>query len=55
MMIHRKGAKVAKKNVFETHFVDRGNNECKLPHFVDLYYPNDHGGGAHDINPNGPA
>lgn len=43
------------KQVFERHFVDRGNNECKLPHFVDLYYPNDHGGGAHDINPNGPA
>ena len=22
--------------------------------YVDLYYPNDHGGGARDINPNGP-
>ena len=24
-------------------------------HIVDLYYPNDHGGGANHINPNGPA
>jgi DNA-binding beta-propeller fold protein YncE len=42
------------KQVFETHFVDRQKDLCKLPHFVDLYYPNDHGGGARDINPNGP-
>ena len=28
---------------------------CKLPQYVDLYYPNDHGGGATDINPNGPG
>ena len=27
---------------------------CKLPQYVDLYYPNDHGGGARDINPDGP-
>jgi hypothetical protein len=25
-----------------------------LPDYVDLYYPNDHGGGARDINPGGP-
>ena len=43
------------KRVFETQFVDRARNVCKLPSFVDLYYPNDHGGGAFDINPNGPA
>lgn len=43
------------KQVFEHQFVDRDKGECKLPAFVDLYYPNDHGGGAFDINPNGPA
>ena len=43
------------KRVFETEFVDRGRGVCKLPNFVDLYYPNDHGGGALDINPAGPA
>jgi DNA-binding beta-propeller fold protein YncE len=42
------------KRVFETQFVDRGRGVCKLPSYVDLYYPNDHGGGARDINPNGP-
>jgi DNA-binding beta-propeller fold protein YncE len=42
------------RQVFEAHYVDRKKNECKLPHFVDLYYPNDHGGGSLDINPNGP-
>ena len=26
----------------------------RLPSFVDLFYPNDHGGGPRDINPNGP-
>jgi len=43
------------KRVFETQFVDRAHGICKLPNFVDLYYPNDHGGGALDINPSGPA
>ncbi|ESS72086.1 hypothetical protein MGMO_72c00070 [Methyloglobulus morosus KoM1] len=43
------------KQVFEDRFVDKKTGECKLPSFVDLYYPNDHGGGANHINPNGPA
>jgi hypothetical protein len=42
------------KQVFEARFVDRRRNVCTLPEYVDLYYPNDHGGGARDINPNGP-
>ena len=42
------------KQVFESRFVDRRRGDCKLPQYVDLYYPNDHGGGARDINPNGP-
>jgi len=42
------------KQVFESRFVDRHRDVCKLPQYVDLYYPNDHGGGARDINPNGP-
>jgi hypothetical protein len=41
------------KQVFEAHYVDRNKGECKLPHYVDLYYPNDHGGGANDIYPDG--
>jgi hypothetical protein len=43
------------KQVFESHYVDREKGECKLPAFVDLYYPNDHGGGANDIHPGGPT
>lgn len=43
------------KQVFETRFVDQKTGECKLPAYVDLYYPNDHGGGAYNINPGGPA
>ena len=43
------------KQVFETYLVDRAKGICKLPSYVDLFYPNDHGGGAFDINPNGPA
>jgi len=43
------------KQVFEAQYVDRGAGACKLPSYVDLYYPNDHGGGANDIHPNGPA
>jgi hypothetical protein len=43
------------KQVFETYYVDRKAGTCKLPNYVDLYYPNDHGGGAFDINPSGPA
>jgi DNA-binding beta-propeller fold protein YncE len=43
------------KQVFESHYVDRAAGTCKLPAYVDLYYPNDHGGGAFDINPAGPA
>ena len=34
--------------------MDHHSNVCKLPNYVDLYYPNDHTGGALDINPNGP-
>jgi hypothetical protein len=43
------------QQIFEEHYVDRKKGQCKLPAYVDLYYPNDHGGGAFDINPNGPA
>ena len=43
------------KQVFEAHYVDRASNECKLPSYVDLYYPNDHGGGANDIYPGDPT
>jgi len=43
------------QQVFESHYVDRARGACKLPAYVDLYYPNDHGGGANDIHPNGPA
>lgn len=43
------------KQVFENRFVNNEKGECKLPAFVDLYYPNDHGGGAQHINPEGEA
>jgi hypothetical protein len=43
------------KQVFESHYVDRANGTCSLPAYVDLYYPNDHGGGAFDIHADGPA
>ncbi len=43
------------QQVFESHYVDRHADVCKLPSYVDLYYPNDHGGGANDIHPTGPA
>lgn len=42
------------KQVFESHYVDREKGVCRLPSYVDLFYPNDHGGGAFDINPQGP-
>ena len=42
------------KQVFESHYVDRKAGTCSLPGYVDLFYPNDHGGGAFDINPAGP-
>jgi DNA-binding beta-propeller fold protein YncE len=42
------------KQVFESRYVDRRHGICRLPDYVDLYYPNDHGGGPRDINPNGP-
>jgi DNA-binding beta-propeller fold protein YncE len=42
------------KQVFEAEYVNRAAGKCNLPDYVDLYYPNDHGGGAFDINPNGP-
>ena len=42
------------KQVFESQYVDRQRSVCRLPQYVDLYYPNDHGGGARDINQNGP-
>jgi len=43
------------RQMFEALYVDRGRGVCKLPAYVDLYYPNDHGGGANDIHPGGPA
>lgn len=43
------------KQVFEAHYVDRASGVCKLPAYVDLFYPNDHGGGANDIHAKGPA
>jgi DNA-binding beta-propeller fold protein YncE len=43
------------QQIFESTYVDRARDTCKLPSYVDLYYPNDHGGGAFDINANGPA
>jgi hypothetical protein len=43
------------KQVFEASYVDRDAGVCKLPNYVDLYYPNDHTGGAFDINAHGPA
>ena len=36
------------KQVFEDRFVKDG--KCTMPDFVYIYYPNDHGGGAFDIN-----
>ena len=39
------------QQVFKAEYVKDG--ECKLPAFTYLLYPNDHGGGANDIN--GPA
>jgi DNA-binding beta-propeller fold protein YncE len=38
------------KQIFESHYVDRARDVCTLPAYVDLYYPNDHGGGANDIH-----
>jgi DNA-binding beta-propeller fold protein YncE len=43
------------KQAFEAHYVDRARGTCNLPSYVDLLYPNDHGGGANDIHPKGPA
>src|SRR5262245_14138078 len=43
------------KQVFESQYVDRAKGTCNLPSYVDLFYPNDHGCGAFDINPGGPA
>jgi DNA-binding beta-propeller fold protein YncE len=43
------------RQVFESRFVDREDGVCKLPSYLDLYFPNDHGGGSFDINPHGPA
>jgi hypothetical protein len=43
------------QQVFESHYVDRRRGVCKLPSYVDLYYPNDHGGGPFDIHPQGPS
>jgi DNA-binding beta-propeller fold protein YncE len=43
------------RQVFEANYVDRQAGVCKLPNYVDLYYPNDHGGGPTDIHPAGPA
>ena len=42
------------QQVFEANYVDRQAGVCKLPNYVDLYYPNDHGGGPFDIHPEGP-
>jgi DNA-binding beta-propeller fold protein YncE len=43
------------KQVFEAQLVDRARGICRLPAYVDLYYPNDHGGRASDIHPHGAA
>jgi len=43
------------RQVFLSHYLDAKKTVCKLPDYVDLYFPNDHGGGAFDINPSGPA
>lgn len=43
------------KQVFDKRYADTGKNTCTLPSFTYIYYPNDHGGGANDINPKGPA
>jgi len=43
------------KQVFESHFVNSNGQQCQLPSYVDLYFPNDHGGGFFDINPSGPG
>jgi YVTN family beta-propeller protein len=43
------------KQIFEAQYVDRENGTCGLPDYVDLYFPNNHGGGPFDINPAGPA
>ena len=42
------------KQVFESRYVDRQREVLRTTSYIDLYYPNDHGGGARDINPNGP-
>lgn len=39
------------RQVFESQYVKDGR--CALPDYVDLYYPNDHGGGPNDIYPDG--
>jgi DNA-binding beta-propeller fold protein YncE len=41
------------KQVFQSEYVDNQKSVCKLPAYVDLYYPNDHGGGPNDIYPDG--
>ncbi len=41
------------RQIFNAHYVDTRSHACKLPSYVDLYFPNDHGGGAGDINPHG--
>jgi hypothetical protein len=42
------------QQVFQDRFVTGG--QCTMPDFTYIYYPNDHGGGAFDINgPGGPA
>jgi hypothetical protein len=43
------------KQVFESRYVDRARGSCSLPAYVDLSYPNDHGGRANDIHPDGAA
>jgi hypothetical protein len=43
------------KQVFESQYVDRAQGACRLPAYVDLSYPNDHGGRANDIHPHGAA
>ena len=41
------------KQVFEQEYSNKDTGECKLPQYVDLYYPNDHGGGTNNIYPDG--
>lgn len=40
------------EQVFKDQFLSADGLTCKLPQYVDIYYENDHGGGANNIEPN---